>query len=235
MIETLKQLVPAGARRPAKRLLPARLYHLVEPDWHRKAVGGYWDEIGRLQFEFLVARGLRPEHTLLDIGCGSLRGGVHFIRYLAPAHYCGIDRSREVLRAGRNVELKRYGLEDKRPTLVHLDDLDLPSLGRTFSHALAQSVFTHVPVDAVEKCVANVDRVLEPGGRFYATFNEADEESEVPADPSKDPFYKEPTFHYPFDVFREAREGTGLGVDYIGDWGHPRGQAMMVFTKGERE
>ena len=29
---------------------------------HRAYVGGLWDEIGNLQFEFLVAKGLRPEH-----------------------------------------------------------------------------------------------------------------------------------------------------------------------------
>ena len=38
---------------------------------HRDMVGGMWDEIGRLQFEFLRARGLKPNHRLLDIGCGS--------------------------------------------------------------------------------------------------------------------------------------------------------------------
>lgn len=42
---------------------------------HRGAVGGMWDQIGKLQFEFMVKHGLKPEHKFLDIGCGSLRGG----------------------------------------------------------------------------------------------------------------------------------------------------------------
>lgn len=42
---------------------------------HRIAVGGMWDEIGKLQFEFMVKQGLKPHHKFLDIGCGSLRGG----------------------------------------------------------------------------------------------------------------------------------------------------------------
>jgi hypothetical protein len=43
---------------------------------HRDLVGGLWEELGRLQFEFLVGAGLRPEMRLLDIGCGCPRGGV---------------------------------------------------------------------------------------------------------------------------------------------------------------
>ena len=52
-------------------------------------VGGMWDEIGRLQFEFLRARGLKADHWLLDIGCGCLRGGIHAIKYLKTGNYYG--------------------------------------------------------------------------------------------------------------------------------------------------
>ena len=47
--------------------------------WHREAVGGLWEEMRRLQFDFLANQGLKPDHKLLDIGCGSMRGGVHFV------------------------------------------------------------------------------------------------------------------------------------------------------------
>jgi hypothetical protein len=42
---------------------------------HRELIGGMWETIGRLQFDFMVAQGLIPSSTLLDIGCGALRGG----------------------------------------------------------------------------------------------------------------------------------------------------------------
>ena len=60
---------------------------------HRQVVGGMWDEIGTLQFEFLQGRGLQPDDLLLDVGCGSLRGGVRFVEYLNPSRYFGIDIS----------------------------------------------------------------------------------------------------------------------------------------------
>jgi SAM-dependent methyltransferase len=214
--------------------MPARLYHLVDPDWHRKAVGGLWDEIGHLQFEFLVARGLRPEHCLLDVGCGSLRGGIHFIRYLETGHYYGIDKNKATLESGRKIELERFGLAHKRPVLAHMENFEVTEFGRQFDFALAQSLFTHIPLEVISVCLENVGRVLAPGGRFYATFNEAraGEQSFVAADPSM-PFYKEPVFRYDFEAFREACEGTPVTVEYIGSWDHPRGQRMLVFTRAD--
>ncbi|MGD0673589.1 MAG: hypothetical protein ABSB13_16080 [Candidatus Binatus sp.] len=42
---------------------------------HRGYVGGKWDALGQLQFEFMLKMGLKPGHVLLDTGCGALRGG----------------------------------------------------------------------------------------------------------------------------------------------------------------
>ena len=81
---------------------------------HRKFVGGMWERIGRHQFDFLRDRGLRPEHRLLDVGCGALRGGVHFIRYLNVGGYYGIDINASLLAAGRDVELPAAGLVDRQ-------------------------------------------------------------------------------------------------------------------------
>lgn len=76
---------------------------------HREMIGGMWEELGRLQHDFLIAQGLRPHHRLIDIGCGSLRAGVPLARYLEPAHYYGIDISPELLRAGLEREIAPAG------------------------------------------------------------------------------------------------------------------------------
>ncbi|RLI53090.1 MAG: hypothetical protein DRO93_14110 [Candidatus Thorarchaeota archaeon] len=89
----------------------------INPYWYRIAVGGMWEEIGKLQFDYLVKEGLEREDYFLDVGCGSLRGGIHFIRYLKPGHYFGIDINQRLLDAGKG-ELKRNNLIHKNPTLV---------------------------------------------------------------------------------------------------------------------
>ena len=62
---------------------------------HRGFVGGdalLWDEIGKLQIDFLKSEGLLSRHTLVDIACGSLRAGKLFINYLESGNYLGIDK-----------------------------------------------------------------------------------------------------------------------------------------------
>ena len=78
------------------------------------AIGGLWDEMGRHQFDFLRDQGLDPHHCLLDIGCGSLRGGQYFIDHLEPGYYCGFDLSGEVIDAGRHL-IEDRGCSTRNP------------------------------------------------------------------------------------------------------------------------
>jgi SAM-dependent methyltransferase len=189
-----------------------------------------WDAIGRHQFDFMVARGLAPQHFLLDVGCGSLRGGRLFIPYLEPGHYFGVDRDSELLSAGFEHELD----DDARarsPRLETMEDFAFEQLDQTFDFILAQSVFTHLPLNSIMRCLENVRRVLRPGGEFYATFLENPNPRDL--DPirhgnivtrmDRDPF------HYPPHVFAALTEMT---VENLGDWRHPRGGSMLRFTHG---
>jgi SAM-dependent methyltransferase len=128
-----------------------------------------WEMMGRLQLDFLREHGLLPEHYLLDVGCGPLRAGSHFIRYLEAGHYHGVERRAHVLAAGRDEELPRQGLSDKHPVLTTMQDFGFDRLGQTFDYALAQSVFTHIDINAMLRCLVNMERALVPGGRFFAT------------------------------------------------------------------
>jgi hypothetical protein len=74
---------------------------------HRAYVGGLWEGIGRLQFEFRLRQGLAPSDCFHDIACGSLRGGVHFINYLDPGNYLGIEKQRRLVELGIEKELGR--------------------------------------------------------------------------------------------------------------------------------
>jgi SAM-dependent methyltransferase len=133
---------------------------------HRSLVGGMWDEIGELQFNFMKSAGLLPDHRLLDVGCGSLRGGLHFIRYLDAGNYYGIDMNVSLLRAGREVELPRAGLADKNPHLLVNDAFEFQKFDSSFQFALAISVFTHIPLNSIQRCLVNIASVLEPGGQI---------------------------------------------------------------------
>ena len=191
------------------------------------AVGGLWDELGALQIDFLRSRGLRPDHTLLDYGCGCLRGGLHFIRYLDAGNYAGVDVSVAILDAGRGF-LAEAGLEDKEPTVQRVDDLSFGWFGdRTFDFVFAQSVFTHLPTDAVRTVIANVPRVLGPTSEMYATFFEVG--ANVPFSDADDADPGDVCFTLaPEEVVTEGA-WHGLTVDVLSttDYPHPRGQRML--------
>jgi len=232
-----KPFVPVFLKRPLRRALPVRYRHYVDPDWHRRMIRHnvkHWDYLGQLQLDYLVERGLEPRHHLLDVGCGPLRAGVHFVRYLEPGHYAGVDIRPELLEAARVVELPRHGLEHKEPALLASNRFEFGKLGRTFDFAIAQSVFTHLSLNAIIRCLVEMGRVLRPGGKFYATIHENPhgklflEDIEQSEDCVS--HYDTDFFHYDLDALRFASEGTGLSFAYEGEWGHPNRQKMVVFT-----
>ncbi|GAI30726.1 unnamed protein product, partial [marine sediment metagenome] len=206
---------------------------VLNPNWHRNR---FWEEMGKLQFDFLVARGLKPEHYFLDVGCGSLRGGVHFIHYLEQGHYFGIDKNKEYLDAGRNIELVRYKLRNKKSILVQMNNFDFQSLNAKFDYALAQSVFTHLPLNNIIRAIINIEKVLVEGGQFYATFFENPQgkfnlDQVVHHPHGVITYFDKDPFHYNFKTFQWICEATNLKVEYIGDWKHPNDQMMMVFRR----
>lgn len=185
------------------------------------AIGGLWDEMGARQFDFLVSQGLLPEHKLLDIGCGSLRGGIRFIDYLEQGNYYGFDLSSEVIAAGRS-KVKEAGLDHKAPNLfvneeknLRFDFLD----GQKFDFLLAQSVFSHLKPPHIEECFANLGKVMYLGSKFYFTHHPG---TEYRARSSTD-------FEYPHSFFAELAEKYGLKIsDLSEEYEHPRGQRMLM-------
>jgi ubiquinone/menaquinone biosynthesis C-methylase UbiE len=192
-----------------------------------------WDEIGKLQFDFLRDRGLLPRHKLLDIGCGALRGGIHFVNYLDAGNYYGLDLNRSLIDAGRH-ELGRAGLTHKNPNLVVSDRFELQLFNEEFDYLLAVSVFTHLFANHILRCLAEVRNVLAADGRFFATFFAAPHSThlapiihqpgQVKTEYDRDPF------HYSADEMRAMAKLAGLAVEIIGEWDHPRAQQMVVFS-----
>jgi SAM-dependent methyltransferase len=200
---------------------------------HRDVVGGMWDEIGRLQLDFLKRRGLVPEHKFLDVGCGCLRGGIHFIRYLNEGNYYGLDMNLSLIDAGK-FELASAGLSERNATLLVNDKFEFWRFGVEFDFALALSVFTHLFMNHISRCLVEVKRVLKQDGRFYATFFQAPHPAYLtpivhyPGDVTTN--YDSDPFHFSYEEVRVLAENAGLVASLVGDWHHPRSQKMLCFS-----
>lgn len=197
---------------------------------HRSAVGGKWDEMGRVQLDFLKAQGLTPSMRFLDVGCGSLRAGRLLVPYLDPGHYYGVDIAAEIIEAGYEDEL-----DDESRARLPLSNLRMTDrfdcdFGVEFDMAIAQSLFTHVSLNHIRLCLYRVAKVMRPGAKLYATFSE--KPRDYPLDGMWGRAYTERNvFWYYRRDLRWAAERTPLEFRYIGEWGHGRNQKMVEYTR----
>lgn len=215
---------------------------------HREMIGGRWDEIGLLQFNYLKSQGLLPHHKLADIGCGSLRGGVHFVRYLDPQHYFGFDLVKGLIDAGITHELQPLGLLDKvSPKQFHAaDGFAFPphweggKRGQTLDEsgqmdmAIALSLFTHLTMNTISQCLNETRRILKTGGTFHATIFRGDPENINAPHAQGDGFtsyaVKDPYHYSDADMDYLARK-NGYALRGVTGFNHPRHQLMAVFEK----
>jgi hypothetical protein len=210
----------------------------VEAGQHRDVIGGLWDELGILQRDFLISRGLLPEHFLVDIGAGSFRAGVKLVPYLDPGHYYAIDSQMVLLQAGYEKEIVPQGLAPRFPqgNLAANFAFDVSGFGRVFDYALAQSVFTHMPLRRLEDCLAALAPFLRVGGMFFFTVFLAGVEAAsrpvtqmpggVVTSPDRDPF------HMTMPALQAvAARSAGWRMAGAGGWSHPRNQQMVCFER----
>jgi SAM-dependent methyltransferase len=136
---------------------------------HHHQYGRPW-ATGKYVFEFAVAAGLRPEHRLLDFGCGALRVGVWAIPYLDAGNYFGVDSHVMSLEAATTYEIPFHGLEAKRPRLLWNDDFEFSHFGTTFDMIVDFASSSHFKKKRRrERIFSNYVDVLAPGGRVLTS------------------------------------------------------------------
>lgn len=145
---------------------------------HRAFVGPpqNYDLASAMQFNLLTALGMRETHTLLDIGCGSLRGGRLSIMYLLPGHYYGIEPEKWLIEEGISNEIGADFVELKKPSFSNDSEFRLSVFGRTFDYLNAQSIFSHASAQQIRNCLREAKKVMTPSSIFAATFILGDED-----------------------------------------------------------
>jgi ubiquinone/menaquinone biosynthesis C-methylase UbiE len=190
---------------------------------HREYVGGMWEEIGKLQFNFLVHQGLKPSNCFLDIACGSLRGGVHFINYLDVGNYLGIDKESTLIQLGIEKELGKEVYDNKKPEFVVSDKFEFEKFSKKPQFSLAHSLFTHLNSKDICICLEKLSKFVEPGHIFFATFFEGDSSA------NPETSHSHVSFRYSREEMATFGENSGWKAIYIGNWKHPRNQMMMKY------
>ncbi|WP_255955386.1 SAM-dependent methyltransferase [Streptomyces odontomachi] len=168
------------AASPEQNADPDAAEPAVMGDHHHRAWVGppeYYDRLGAMQFVVLLLLGMRETDRLLDLGCGSLRGGRFSLVYLRPGNYHGIDPAQWCVEQGVAAELGDDILRLKRPAFRHNDDFDARPFGRAFDYVMASGIFMHAAPHQVRQCMEQVAHVLADDGLFVGAFLPGAEDS----------------------------------------------------------
>ena len=138
--------------------------------------GGYES---RMQYDFMLAQGLLPEHHFLDLGCGALRGTIRFVDYLRNGNFYGADISIGLLKEAI-IECGRLKLRNT-PILQLMESFDLTSLFDVkFDFILCNSVTVHIEPDDIQELCFSIANVLEKTGKAYISIHPLDEKATEP-------------------------------------------------------
>lgn len=141
--------------------------------------------LGMLE-EIKQACGLRPDHQVLDVGCGSGRLAIPLTQFLSGpgaggGGYDGFDTVAEAIRHCqtritpsypnfRFVVADVYNRRYNRRGAFRDHEYVFPYPDRSFDVVIATSIFTHLLSAGAEHYVSECARVLKPGGRLFATW-----------------------------------------------------------------
>ena len=181
-----------------------------------------YDIFAHMQFSLMTLLGLRQEHTLLDIGCGSLRAGKLFLVYLLPDRYFGIEPEQWLVEEGIEKEIGSELAGRKRPRFQYSAEFPCTSFGVQFDFIIAQSIFSHASEAQIRKCLAEARASMKNTSMFAASFVEGDE------DYAGSDWVYPGTIRYRAETIERFAKEAGLDCRRL-DWFHIGGQAWFVF------
>ena len=182
-----------------------------------------YDLIAAMAFNLLTTLGLRQHHSVLDIGCGSLRIGRLLIPYLNRGKYFGVEPNEWLVAEGIKRELGETLVQIKRPTFFFSDSPNTIAQANTvFDFVLAQSIFSHCGLDLIKGWLSAISHSLAKNGALVATFLIGEE------DCTKTGWIYPECVNYQPTTLECAANEVNLQFEIL-DWKHPR-QTWALFA-----
>jgi SAM-dependent methyltransferase len=198
-----------------------------------------YDINGGMQLEMLFDLGLREYHSILEIGCGSLRLGRLLLMYLLPDRYFGVEPNRKILAEGMKGNLGGGESGDivrlKRPRFSHSDKFDFGFTGRQIDYVIAQSIVSHTGIAETEALLQSIASICHEASIAIVTYIRCEQETKMNHENGW--FYPDCVM-YTDEFMGNAAKAVGL-LAYRSRWPltneHPGGlvtsQVPLILTK----
>lgn len=105
-----------------------------------------------------------PDEDVLDVGCGPGTLAIALASRSGARRVCGIDPSHEMIARAKQKATRAHVAVDFQVTSIE----ELPFADASFDLVTSSLMLHHLPRDVKRRGLAEVRRVLRPGGRFMA-------------------------------------------------------------------
>jgi len=159
-----------------------KLSKITQETWKNKPQQAkIFERIGRISLISLLKNGLYPESKLLDVGCGSLRGGYWVINFLNPNCYYGIEPNPKRLNKGKSI-LGIEILEEKKPQFDSNEDFNFNCFNQKFDFVFAASIWSHSSKKQIIQMLDSFVKAKAEHGVFLTSYRKGNSETDYKGD-----------------------------------------------------
>jgi len=124
----------------------------------------FWAAGAAVAQKFFRSGKVAPDHRVIEYGCGSLRVGAHFIRYLEPKKYYGVDVVDGFYEIGQTL-IGEALLREKLPQFDVISDATAENLARFSADFIYSSaVCYHVHPNEIGSYFAALEKIAAKPG-----------------------------------------------------------------------
>lgn len=132
-------------------------------DAMEQSIGGNFYHFGIFQRELIKQQGLKDNDVVLDIGCGSGRLA-NALKDMPELSYTGIDVVQDLLDYASDI------CQREDWSFIKATDLQIPLADNSVDIVTSFSVFTHLLHEETYAYLAEIRRVLKPGGKVVFSY-----------------------------------------------------------------